>query len=109
MDVGQIGHPDLVHTVYQAIGDQVGIDRQPMAAIGGGNPVAGSPAAHPIVLTHDARDFLVVDVQAFALELMSDAPIAVTRILQADLLNAIEQGLITGSGLGPMVVNAPSY
>jgi hypothetical protein len=61
MDVGQIGLPDLVNAVYPAVGDQVRVDRQPVAAIGGGNPVAGSAAAHPIVLAHDAGDFLVVD------------------------------------------------
>ena len=55
---------DVVHAVYPAVGDEVRIDRQPVAAIGGGNPVAAAPSAHPIVLTHDARDFLVVDVHA---------------------------------------------
>jgi hypothetical protein len=46
----------------------------------------------------------VVDAHAFTLELMRDAPIAVARILQADLLDSADQRRIVDDNFGPMVV-----
>jgi len=59
------------------------------------------------MLPHDAGDFLVVDANAFALELMCDNLIAAARILQADMLDSINQRRFVDDNVGPIVGISP--
>jgi hypothetical protein len=61
MDVGDIGHPQLVDSGYIKIFDQVRIYRQLVVAVSGANPFFLSGPAEPSSLVHDAKDFLVID------------------------------------------------
>ena len=67
MDVGNIGHPNLVDAIHCAVFDQVGINPKIMIAIGCANPFALERPTAPAFLTYDPGNFLMINDPAFAL------------------------------------------
>ena len=93
MDIGDIGHPDLVDGVYPDVPHQVWIDPEPMLAVCRGNPFPLPGPTEPTLLTHDPGDFLVVDLPSLAMKLLSDSTIPVAGKLQTDITDPADQGI----------------
>ena len=106
MDVGDIGHPQLVGSGYTQVFDQVRINRQLVVAVCGANPFFLSRPTKPTLFSHDALDFLVIDTPAFALELLGHPAVSIPVKIQANLLHAIDQHSVRRPLLRLVVVSA---
>jgi hypothetical protein len=84
MDVGDIGHPDLIYTGYFDISDQVRIDPVPMSAVRCVHPSLPGPTLQSL-LPHDTGHLLMVNFTAFAVKLQCDSPVSISGKLQADI------------------------
>ena len=61
MDVGYVGHPNLVNAIYCPVFDQVGINHKVVLAVGGADPFVLARPTAPALLVHDPGNFLVID------------------------------------------------
>src|SRR5215831_15450995 len=90
-DVGDIGHPELIHAGQDHLGSQVGIDLQAVVGVGGRHYKPALDDAQEIVFPHDPLHPLTIDVPLAGLQLRGDSPASIGRPLQGDLLDLIAQ------------------
>src|SRR5208337_1096919 len=107
MDIGDIGHPDLIYGVCLDVFHKVRIDPESMAAVCRGNPLLLPGTIEPTFLTHDPVDFLMVDMPSLSMKLPGDSPVSVSGKLQADIINTGLQTLI-GRFILPLMIKASS-
>ena len=91
-DISDVGDPDLIEPGWDASTRQIGDDGKLMPAVGGVGNERPFAQAEQIVLTHQAQDVLVIDLQAIdAPEVSADSPIAVEAIFERDRLDFVAQ------------------
>ena len=93
MDIGNIGHPNLVDAIYRPMVKKIRINSEIVIAVGGVNPFAFARPTAPAFLTHDPSNLLVVDRPSFALQLFGDPAISILWKFQADLLHTLDQSI----------------
>ena len=92
--IGDVRTPDLIRTDDRQTPDQVRIAAESVGAVG--RLTVALDVDEQIGGVHASQNALMVGFDAFAAELGGDAPIAVARVRDRDLLDGVAQGEVGG-------------
>jgi hypothetical protein len=106
MDVGDIGHPDLIYGAYFDIPHKVRIDPVPMIAVCCSHPFLPGTTLQSL-LPHYPGNLLVVDIPSFSVELPGNPSIPVSGKLQTDIADSGFQSFFGRFSLSRMVKASP--
>jgi hypothetical protein len=91
VDVGQIGHPELIEAAEDHAARQVGHHLPGMARVRRDRHERPGAQAQQVVLAHKTQHPLVVGRPAFTPQLRGDAPVAVVPVVECQTLDSVTQ------------------